>query len=290
MIKTAYIIIRETIEEYIADEALTRGAAIAYYTVTSLAPMLVIVVAIAGLVFGESAAQGAIVDQVSSLIGHPGAKLLQEAVINASKSTSGSWAALISVVALFVTASGVFVELQNTLNKVWNIETTGNPVSRLIRARAASLGLVIGMGFLLIVSLIISALLSGLSSYVDRYFPDGSLVLRVLDFVISFSLIALIFGAIYKVLPNKNLEWRHVIIGGITTAFLFQIGKFFIGLYLGRSAIASSYGAAGALMVLLIWFYYSAQIFLFGAEFTKVYTKHIHGYVPDEIANILDED
>jgi membrane protein len=287
MLKRAYNILWETISEYIADEALTRGAAISFYTVTSMAPVLVIIIALAGLALGEDAAQGAIVEQLGGLIGVQSASLLQSAIRNASNIKTGTLATLISVGTLLITASGVFVELQNTLNVIWKVEVRGDPVTRLVRARAASLGLVAAMAFVLIVSLIISALLNALGDLINAYVPNGSAILSVLNFLLSFALLAALFGAIYKVLPEKQLEWRHVIIGGITTALLFDIGKFFIGLYIGSTAIASSYGAGGAILVILLWIYYSSQIFLLGAEFTKVYTRHIHGYVPDTLEAAL---
>jgi membrane protein len=177
---------------------------------------------------------------------------------------------------LVITASGVFTEMQQTLNVIWRAEPRGTTISRLIRARALSLGLVGALGFLLLVSLVISTLLSALSDYINAYLPSGHLILQTLTFLISFSLITLLFGAIYKVLPDRRIEWHDVFIGAFVTAFLFTVGKLLISLYIGSTAIASSYGAAGSLIVVLLWIYYSAQIFLLGAEFTKVYASH-HG-------------
>jgi membrane protein len=170
----------------------------------------------------------------------------------------------------------VFGEMQSTLNAIWKADPKGGTVSRLLRARAASLGLVAALGFLLLVSLVISAGLSALSEYVNAHLPFGYLILQAVNFLISFALNSVLFAAIYKVLPDKNLEWQDVLVGAVVTAFLFSIGKFLIGLYIGSSAVASSYGAAGALIVALLWIYYSTQIFLLGAEFTKVYAHH-HG-------------
>jgi membrane protein len=170
----------------------------------------------------------------------------------------------------------VFTEMQHTLNIIWKAEPRGTTVTRLLRARAASLGLVAALGFLLLVSLVISTVLSALSTYINAYLPFAHLVLQIITFVMSFALISLLFGAIYKVLPDKNIEWHDVMIGAIVTALLFTIGKSLISLYIGSSTVASSYGAAGSLIVVLLWIFYSAQIFLFGAEFTKVYASH-HG-------------
>jgi membrane protein len=276
MFGSIWNLIKETVTEYINDEALSRGAAIAYYTVTSIAPVLVIVVAIAGLAFGQEAAQGAIVNQLSGMMGQQSAEVLQSGIKSASSTSSGIIASIIGLVTLLVTASGVFGEMQTALNAIWKAEPKGTTVSRLVRARAASLGLVAALGFLLLVSLVISAGLSALGNYISAYLPLGHLILAALNFLISFALISALFAAIYKVLPDKHLEWRDVLVGAVATAFLFTVGKSLIGLYIGSSAVASSYGAAGAIIVILLWIYYSSQIFLLGAEFTKVYASH-HG-------------
>ena len=276
MFGNAWALVSGSVNAFIDDEALTRGAAIAFYTVTSIGPVLFIVVAIAGLVFGEDAARGAISDQLGGLMGQQGSDLLQTVIQSASQRSSGLIAAAIGIVTLVITASGVFTEMQQTLNVIWRAEPRGTTMSRLIRARAVSLGLVGALGFLLLVSLVISTLLSALSDYINAYLPSGHLILQTLTFLISFSLITLLFGAIYKVLPDRNIEWHDVLIGAFVTAFLFTVGKLLISFYIGSTAIASSYGAAGSLIVVLLWIYYSTQIFLLGAEFTKVYASH-HG-------------
>ena len=270
--RRAWRLVRESVTSFIEDEALTRGAAIAFFTITSIGPVLLIVVAIAGLAFGQDAARGAIVGQLSGLMGQQSAELLQTALRGAANKSSGIWASAVGVITLIITASGVFGEMQSALNVIWQAEPKGTTVSRLIRARAASLGLVAALGFLLLVSLVISALLSALSQEINAYIPFGHFILQALDLLISFALIAVLFAAIYKVLPDRELKWRDVLVGAVATAFLFSIGKFLIGLYIGSSAVSSSYGAAGALIVVLLWIYYSAQIFLLGAEFTKVYS------------------
>ena len=276
MTDNPWALMRGSVAAFIDDEAISRGAAIAFYTVTSIGPVLFIVVAIAGLVFGEDAARGAISAQLGSLMGQQCAELLQTAIQNAAQRSTGFLAAAIGIGTLVITASGVFTEMQQTLNVIWRAEPRGTTISRLIRARAVSLGLVGALGFLLLVSLVISTLLSALSDYINAYLPSGHLILQTLTFLVSFSLITLLFGAIYKVLPDKRIEWHDVLIGAFVTAFLFTVGKLLISLYIGSTAIASSYGAAGSLIVVLLWIYYSAQIFLLGAEFTKVYASH-HG-------------
>ena len=273
MFDNAWALVSGSVNAFIDDEALTRGAAIAFYTVTSIGPVLFIVVAIAGLVFGEDAARGAITDQLGGLMGQQGSELLQTAIQSASRRSAGLIAAAVGTGTLIITASSVFTELQQTLNVIWRAEPRGTAMSRLIRARAASLGLVGALGFLLLVSLVISTLLSALSDYINAYLPSGHLILQTLTFLISFGLITLLFGAIYKVLPDRNIEWHDVLIGALVTAFLFTVGKLLISFYIGSTAIASSYGAAGSLIVVLLWIYYSTQIVLRGAEFTKVYAS-----------------
>ena len=269
--QNAWRLLKTTVTAFINDEALGRGAAIAFYTVTSIAPVLLIVVAIAGTVFGREAAQNGIIAQLSGLIGQQSAELLQTAVASAQDKTSGKIATIVGVVMVIVTASGVFGEMQTALNVIWKADPTGTPISRLIRARAAGLGLVVSLGFLLMVSLAISAGLSAFGDYLNSVFAFGQVILTIVNGLVSLLLISILFAAIYKVLPDKHIEWRDVIVGAIVTSFLFTAGKSLIGWYIG-SSVASAYGAAGALMAMLLWVYYSAQIVLLGAEFTKAYS------------------
>jgi membrane protein len=262
---------RQTILGFIEDEALSRGAAIAFYTVTSLAPVLIIAIAIAGLAFGEEAARGALESQLGGLMGQAGAEVVQDIVRSASNPTAGKLASLIGLVTLIITASGVFGEIQASLNKIWKAEVATVTVSSLLRARALSLGLVGTLGFLLLVSLVVSALLSGLRDALDTWLPGIATLIRIANLLVSLGLITVLFAAIYKILPDRKLEWKDVIVGALVTALLFNLGKSLIGLYLGRSAIGSTYGAAGSAVIVLLWIYYSAQIFLLGAEFTKAY-------------------
>jgi membrane protein len=268
--------VRDAVQSFINDDALSRGAAIAFYTVTSIAPVLLIVIAIAGLAFGRDAAQNAITAQLSSLMGQQTAEVLQSAVASAAGKSSGIVATIIGIVTLIATASGVFGEMQSALNAIWRAEPKGTTVSRLIRARATSLALVAALGFLLMVSLVVSATLAAFGDHLNSILPFGKLVMTVVNVVVSLVLISVLFAAIYKVLPDRDLEWRDVVVGAVVTATLFTLGKSLIGWYIGSSAVASSYGAAGALIVLLLWVYYSVQIFLLGAEFTKIYANR-HG-------------
>lgn len=269
-------LLKDTIVCFIDDEALSRGAAIAFYVVTSLAPVLLIVIAIAGLAFGRDAAQNALIGELDGLMGHDPAAVLQSAIASASHKTSGIWATIVGVIALLITASGVFGEMQTALNVIWKANPGPTTLSNLIRARAVSLGLVAALGFLLMVSLVVSAALTAFGHELNAALPFGAIILRIANTVVSLVFISILFAAIYKVLPDRPIAWREVIVGAVVTAVLFNVGKSLIGLYLGNSTIASSYGAAGAVIVLLLWIYYSVQIFLLGAEFTKVYAGHAH--------------
>jgi membrane protein len=276
MFFAAWKMLKDTVLAFIDDEALSRGAAIAFYTVTSIAPVLLIVIAIAGLALGRDAAQNALTGQLTGLMGQQTAEVLQSAIANASGTSSGIIATIIGIITLIVTASGVFGEMQTSLNAIWKAEPKGITVSRLIRARATSLGLVAALGFLLMVSLVVSTGLTAFGNYLDSILPFGKVILTALNVIVSIALISFLFAAIYKVLPDRTLEWRDVVVGAIVTAVLFSVGKSLISWYIGSSAVASSFGAAGGLIVLLLWVYYSAQIFLLGAEFTKVYAN-THG-------------
>jgi membrane protein len=272
LVKKAWALANSTVLAFVEDDALSKGAAIAFYTVTSIAPILLIVVAVAGLAFGQEAAQNGIVSQLSGLMGKESAQFLQAALAGAQSKSSGTLATLIGIATIIVTASGVFGEMQSALNTIWKIDSSGTPISRLIRARAASLGLVVSLGFLMMVSLVVSAGLTALGNYLNAVLPFGKVLLTILNGIVSFVLIAVLFAAIYKVLPDRPIQWRDVVVGSAVTSLLFTAGKSLIGWYIGSSAVASTYGAAGAFLVVLLWVYYSAQIFLLGAEFTKAWS------------------
>jgi membrane protein len=271
----SWTLLKSAINGFIEDDALTRGAAIAFYTATSFAPVLLIVIAIAGLVYGQEAAQGAITSQLGDLMGRQTADLLQTAVASSKSKSSGFLAAAIGIVTLVITASGVFGEMQAALNKIWKAESRGTTVG-LVQARAKSLGLVAALGFLLMVSLAISAALTAFADRINAVLPFGGIVLSALNVLVSLALISFLFAAVFKVLPDCDLQWRDVAIGAVVTAVLFIAGKSVIGWYIGSSAVASTYGAAGGLIVLLLWVYYTGQIFLFGAELARAYAC-LHG-------------
>lgn len=271
-LKDLSALVRESVIGFVNDDALSHGAAMAFYATTSLAPVLLIVVAIAGIAFGHEAAQLALSAQISGLMGAESAGVLQTVLQGASGEASGTLAAILGTATLFVTASGVFGEMQQSLNKIWKVEPKGSSLSRLVRARAASLGLVAALGFMLLVSLVASAAISTLGNLITVHLPFSTIVLGVINTAVSFILISGMFAAIYKILPDRSLEWGDVGIGAVVTAALFTIGKSLIGWYLGTTAVGSSYGAAGGLLVILLWVYYSSEVFLLGAEFTRAFS------------------
>jgi membrane protein len=263
-----------TYSEWSADKVPRMGAALAYYTIFSLAPLLIIAIAIAGLAFGEKAAQGAIIGEIQGLVGPDSAKAIQTMIEAAHKPTAGVLASLLGVIVLLVGASGVFAELQDALNTIWEVKP--NPKGGLwefVKSRFLSFGMVLGIGFLLLVSLLLSVALSGVSKLLGGLLPVPIFLLHSLDLAISFAVITTLFAMIFKVLPQAMIEWRAVLVGAGMTSLLLTVGKFVIGLYVGKSLSASTYGAAGSLVLVVAWLYYSAQILYFGAEFTRVYAN-----------------
>src|SRR4029453_12963812 len=240
----------------------SRGASIAYFTLFSVAPSLLVVIAVAGLVFGQDAAQGAIVGQLSGLMGQQTAEALEAMIRSASDRLSGTVATGVEVGGILIAISGVVGEVQSALNGVWKVKPEQSTMSRLVRGRLISLGLIIAFGFVLMLSLAVSAALGALSTFMQGMFPSMEAVLAVVDFLLSIALLGALFAAMYKVLPDTSVAWRDVGIGAVVATLLFAGGKYLITLYVGRSNIASSFGAAGALIVLLLWIFYSSQIFL----------------------------
>lgn len=269
-------LVAETVEGFIDDDAFSRGASIAYFTLFSLAPVLLLVIAVAGLAFGRDAAQGAIVDQLSGLMGRDTAEATQAMIRSAGDRMSGLLATLIGVATIFVAASGVFGEVQSALNAIWKAKPRNSTMSRLLRARLASFGLVITLGFVLMVSLALSAALTALGKFLKHRFPGAEFAVQASDFVISVGLISGMFAIMYKALPDTPIRWRDVAVGALMATGLFEGGKYLIALYIGQTDVASSFGAAGALIVLLLWIFYSTLIFLLGAEFTRAWT-HVYG-------------
>jgi membrane protein len=269
-------LLKETVAEWSEDKVPLWAAALAYYTIFSLAPLLLIAISIAGLVFGEEAARGEIVGQIRGLVGQQGAEAIQGMIQNVNRPGSGgTLATIVGVVTLLFGASGVFGQLQDALNTIWGVKPKpGQGIASFIQARFLSFAMVLVIGFLLLVSLVLSAALAAITTFFSHFLPTFVALGQLLNFVVSFGFITLLFAAIYKFLPDVNVAWKDLWIGAATTSLLFNVGKFLIGLYLGNSGTTSAYGAAGSLVVLLLWVFYSAQIILFGAEFTQVFAKH----------------
>jgi membrane protein len=266
-------VLKDTINAWVKHNASSLGAALSFYTLFSIAPILVIAMAVAGSFFGPHVAEARVLEQMRGLLGEAGAAAVQSLLSSAHQSGLKGIAAAIGVVTLLVGATSVFGELQNTLDYIWKSPHKDGVVWwRILRSRILSVGLILGVGFLLMVSLIASAALAALGAWLGAFMLQWRVILPVLDLVLSLGLTTVLFAMIYKYVPREKIAWGDVWIGGLVTAVLFSAGKLLIGLYLGRSSLSSAYGAAGSIMVLLLWIYYSAQIFLLGAEFTHVFT------------------
>ncbi|HWB79739.1 MAG TPA: YihY/virulence factor BrkB family protein [Nannocystaceae bacterium] len=269
-VRAALSVLRETAGNWSADNASRLAASLAYYSAISIAPLLLVIIAIAGFVFGEDAARGAVMDQLGGFIGWESAQTVESMVDSANKPRTGVLATIVGVVILLFGASGVFGELQSAMNLIWNVEPKpGRGVWTFLRHRFLSLSMVLGVAFLLIVSLVVNAGLTALGGLLAGYLPGAPFVWGLLGQAISFVVVALLFAMIFKVLPDAKVRFRDVWLGAFMTAALFQLGKFLVGLYIAKADVASSYGAAGSVIVMLLWIYYSAHIFFFGAELTQ---------------------
>lgn len=269
---------RKTLRDLITNWGLHRcsaqSAALAFYTIFSLAPVLVIAITLAGVAFGEEAVRGQIFQEFEGLMGRDAALLVQEVLKSANRPASGKLPAIIGVVTLLLGATAIFGQLQDALNNVWAVAPKpGAAITTLLLKRLHSFALVVGIGFLLLVSLLLSAALSGFSRYLERVLDLPVDFLQVANFALSFVIITLLFAMTYRILPDVKIAWRDVWLGSLLTSLLFVVGKTLIGLYLGRTGVASAYGAAGSLVVILLWVYYSSLIFFFGAEFTRVHSR-----------------
>jgi membrane protein len=273
-IKQLFSLTKTAFSSWIDDYAPSMGAALAYYTMFSIAPLLLIVISIAGLIFGVDAARGEIVSQLEGLMGSQGAQAVQGLLESVSKPGQSAVATIIGVIVLLIGATSVFAELQDALDRIWRAplrnKTTG--IWGLLRSRLLSFGMILGIGFLLMVSLVSSAALAALGKWWGPLFAGWEVAANLLNFIVSFALTTVVFAMIYKIMPRVHIHWQDVWIGAVVTALMFTIGKFLIGLYIGKSSVTSGFGAAGSLVVVLVWVYYSAQIFLMGAEFTWAYS------------------
>lgn len=274
--RTLWHLIKEAAADWSHDRAPRLGAALAYYTVFSLVPFLVVVIALIGLVLGQEAAQSAILSHIATLVGDQSAAAIKDMIQRADQPSTGLVATGLAVVTLLFGASGVFGQLQDALNTVWGVEPKeGRGVWGFIKDRFLSFVAVLGTGFLLLVSLILSSALAAFGKWFSGLLPLPEALLHLFNFVLSFVVVTGLFALIFKVLPDAKVAWRDVWVGALLTAALFTIGKYALGLYLGKSNVASAYGAAGSLVLILVWVYYSAQILLYGAEFTQVYANRL---------------
>jgi membrane protein len=274
-LKQLWDLIRKSVVAWVDDYAPSMGAAIAYYTLFSIAPLLIIAIAVAGLVFGQDAARGEIVAQIQGLIGLEGAIAVQGLLKSANAPAQDVFATVVSIITLVIGATTVFGELQSDLDRIWRVPAAAkeNGIWMLLRTRFLSFGLVLGLGFLLLVSLVVSAAIAAFGKWSNGFFEGWEAILHALNLSVSFAITALLLALIYKLMPRARIAWRDVWLGAAVTALMFEIGKFLIGLYLGKTSVASGFGAAGSLVVLLVWVYFSAQIFLLGAELTWVYSN-----------------
>jgi membrane protein len=274
MLGKVWTLIKETASDWMSDDAPRLAASLAFYTLLSLAPIIVIAVSIAGLAFGPEAAKGQIAGELGAIVGTDAAKGVETVVASAKSPASGTLATVVGIGTLFIGASGVFGELQFALNRIWEVKAReGRGIWGAIKDRFFSFTMVLSVAFLLLVSLVLSAVLSAVGKTFTGLLPGGEAVWQVVNFVFSFAMVTGLFALIYKVVPDATIRWKDVWPGALATALLFTIGKSLLGIYLGKASVGSSYGAAGSIVVLVIWVYYSAQILFLGAEFTQVYAR-----------------
>ena len=274
LLRAIWEAVKTTFSEWFADNAPMHGAAIAFYSIFSLSPLLIIVISVAGLVFGREAVRGEIVDQFGGLIGREGAREIEQIIENADQPETGTIATIVGLVTLFLGATAVFTQLKTALNTIWDVQQRSDRfLFTMLLDRVLSFAMVQCIAFLLLVSLVVSTGMTALANYLAGRIPALSVLLVVTNFLVSLAVITLLFAAIFRILPDVRIAWGDVWIGALATALLFVAGKTLIGLYIGSTGVASVYGAAGSLIVLLLWVYYSAQIFLLGAEFTQVYAR-----------------
>lgn len=268
---TMLFLLKETFQEWNDDNVPRLGAALAFYSILSIGPLLLIVVSLAGLAFGDERASQFIFYEISGMVGIEGASAVRTILTNSTTTESSYIATAIGVVTLVISATGFFAQLQDSLNTIWNVEGSRADIVSFFKKRLLSFGMILGIALLLLIALVVSAALSAITAYFAELLP--ALILHAVNLLGSFAAITFLFAIIFKVLPDVRIRWRDVWLGAAITALLFSIGKTLIGLYLGQSAFSSTYGAAGSLMVVLVWVYYSTQIFFIGAEFTQVYTR-----------------
>ena len=284
---SVYTYLKQVFTEFLEDNILKYSASLAYYTVFSLAPVLIVIISICGVLFGKEAIEGHIYSQIKGLVGSDAASQVQDTIKNIHLTGHNVFATIVSVIILLIGATGIFGEVQDSLNKIWGLRIKKRKTWwKLIINRLLSFSLIISIGFVMMVSLLLNALISAFGNFLGRYFSEFSVILvQITDSVITFVITTFLFSLMFKMLPDAKIKWKDVLIGGLITSVFFTLGKLAIGYYLGSSNIASVYGAAGSIMIIMVWVYYSSIILYLGAEFTKVYAK-LHGgkIFPNEYA------
>jgi membrane protein len=288
--KDIFFLLRDTFKDWSEDKSARLGAALAYYTMFSIGPLLLIATAVASLVFKDAQAQ--IVGTISGVVGKEAADVIDETIKNANKGGANIVATIIGIVTLLLGASGVFGQLKDALNTIWEVAPKpGQGILATLRDRFLSFTMVLGTGFLLMVSLVITAAVSALGKFLASALPGSDILWQIVNFIISLGVVALMFALLFKYLPDVKIAWSDVIIGAVVTAVLFVAGQFALAFYLGSGSVGTAFGATGSLVIVLVWIYYSAQIFFFGAEFTQVYTNRYGTRVrPDESAEFVTEE
>ncbi len=279
--------LKQVFSDFTDDKALKFSASLSYYTVFSIAPFLAIIISFSGFFFGKEAVQGELYPQISQLVGHDAALQVQQMITNIHLSNNNFFATIVSFVILLLGATGIFSEIQDSINHIWGLKSKPKRgLLKMVLNRLISFSLIISLGFLLMVSLLLNTVVDALSRQLMRLLPEKAVyVVGAINNCLMFILISLLFGIIFKVLPDARIKWKDVMVGAVTTAILFMVGKFCIGFYLGHSNLGNVYGTAGSIIVIMLWVYYSAVILYFGAEFTKVYAKHYGGeIVPNDYA------
>ncbi|MGI8584088.1 MAG: YihY/virulence factor BrkB family protein [Chitinophagaceae bacterium] len=280
-IKSVYTYLKQVFTEFGEDDILKYSASLAYYTVFSIAPVLIVIISICGKLFGKDAIQGQIYRHIKGLVGNDAAVQIQETIKNIHLTGQSIFATIISVIVLLIGATGIFGEVQDSLNKIWGLRVkTKKTWWKLILDRLLSFSLIISIGFVMMVSLLLNAIVSAFGKFLARYFSDFSvIVVQITDSVLTFVITTFLFSLMFKVLPDAKIKWKDVLVGGVITSVFFTFGKLGIGYYLGSSSIATIYGAAGSIMIIMVWVYYSSIILYLGAEFTKVYAKLYGGKI-----------
>lgn len=290
-VKGLWEVLKKSFSGFASDKVTKLSASLSYYTVFSLGPMLIVILYVCGIFLGREAIEGTVFQQLRGFIGPDAAMQIQDIIKNASLSGKSTIAAVIGIATLLFAATTVFAEIQDSINSIWNLKP--KPKTgwvKLVKDRLLSFGLIASLGFLLLVSLGVTAIVEGLMNKLIARFPDITVTLiYILNLIITFAVVTSLFAVVFKVLPDAIIKWKDVIAGAVTTAVLFMLGKFAISFYIGKTNVASTYGAAGSLVILLVWVYYSAMILYFGAEFTKAFAMKFGGAIhPSEYAVVVN--